>query len=321
MIKNLSPLEQRRLFEDRGLIFPHGNKYNLKNAHKIQEIGYYKLKEFAYPFSTCKNNKLRYHDLTFSMLLARYYQDKNLRIHILHAIEDIEVNLNSNIADILGNYGAFAYLRFNYWTNRKISKFKIIKKQKKFKKHLKRNIYRMRSYTKLRDLYLKNNLNDQNFPSVWLMVNTLILGTTVHLFIDMSKHNKIELAKRYKCRPSKLIPWLKCLNFIRNLCAHNSDLIDIRLISNLSTPKLFKNCIFMIPNKKGKLMYSNSLANIIFVIKYLMCSVNPKYKFDNIYKSIHNIIDGNIKISHNLGFKNTECAKYIKCKPNRLGFK
>ena len=68
--------------------------------------------------------------------MKRYYQDKNLRIHLLHAIEKIEVALKTWVAFILGEqYGAFGYLNFqNGVIKIDTQKFEIEKRQFFFKK-------------------------------------------------------------------------------------------------------------------------------------------------------------------------------------------
>jgi abortive infection bacteriophage resistance protein len=187
--RNLTNEEQRELFAKRGIIFEHGDPK--RDASKIQEIGYYKLKDFAYPFSHVEHSELVYSNLTFYDLLKRYYQDKNFRIYVLHAIEDIEVYLNSVVASVLGNrYGAFGYLDFKQWCNRSINKFKIEELQYHFKKDLLKKIKRIN----IPDLEFKNNLDKDGFPSVWLMVNCLTFGNTIHLFLIMSKRNQEKVA-------------------------------------------------------------------------------------------------------------------------------
>ena len=54
----------------------------------IQHINYYKLKDFATPFANYDDNgELYYNNLLFFDILKRYYQDKNLRYFMMHAIE------------------------------------------------------------------------------------------------------------------------------------------------------------------------------------------------------------------------------------------
>ena len=74
-LKHLNPEEQRSLLEHRGIKFPE-DRHEI-DANKIQEIGYYKLKEFAYSFAKRKQNgklalsddkEIIYEQLTFKKL-------------------------------------------------------------------------------------------------------------------------------------------------------------------------------------------------------------------------------------------------------------
>ena len=80
----------------------------LKNLNKLSEVGYYTLKNYASPFFNQETGK--YERLQFRTLIARYYRDKHFKQATLHAIEDIEVTLNTKIAYLLGEkYGLCPY--------------------------------------------------------------------------------------------------------------------------------------------------------------------------------------------------------------------
>lgn len=310
MPKELTPEERRQLFENRGIKFSKDT--HKKDSHKIQEIGYYKLKEFAYPFSYVNRlDQLRYINLKFSKLLLRYYQDKHLRMDVLNAIEDIEVSVNSNIADILGKYGPFGYLKFNLWANKQSLSKECMKSEQDYLKNAIKT--KLKKHMQLKDLYDPKNQNKHGFPSIWLVANILTFGNTVYLVKDMSTHNRRKLSNKYDCTPTELISWLQCLNFIRNVCAHNDDLVDLKLRTKPMAPKVFNKLI--IKNNKG---YSNSIAIVVFIVKYLMLSVNPRYNFKMIASSLYEIIHKrnllpniNNPIARQLGFTNRRAIKFL----------
>jgi len=132
----LSWQEQLDLFKSRGM------KVTDNDIDKIKNISYYRLKEFARPLSTISKKdgvtSISYNGVEFKEVLTRYYQDKNLRIYLLHAIEKIEVSIKTRISYVLGKkYGAFGYLNFSSWSNRKkYTKFQIEKEQFSIKKRL-----------------------------------------------------------------------------------------------------------------------------------------------------------------------------------------
>ena len=89
----LSWQEQLDLFKSRGM------KVTDNDVDKIKNISYYRLKEFARPLSTISKKdgvtSISYNGVEFKEVLTRYYQDKNLRIYLLHAIEKIEVSIKT----------------------------------------------------------------------------------------------------------------------------------------------------------------------------------------------------------------------------------
>lgn len=108
------------------LFFRRGMEITNKTKHisKLEHISYYRLKEFAKPYSVVtmygEVPVLKYKDISFDDVVKRYYQDKNLRINLLHAIEKNEVSIKRNVSYNLGKrYGGFGYLNFSLWAIRK----------------------------------------------------------------------------------------------------------------------------------------------------------------------------------------------------------
>lgn len=288
----LSLSEQKTLLESRGIHFSSLDEK--KDKLKIKEIGFYKIKEFAQVYAI-KENPIIYKNIDFSEILTRYYQDKNLRMHIFHAIETIEVFLQNQLSDILGKkYGAFGYLIFSNWMNRNNSKFFVESEQYKFKKNLLKKISR----SSFHDLTMEKNLDIDGFPTVWLMIDSLTFGDSVHLVQNMSPKNKRELARRFGCNSNELLSWLKCLNFIRNVCAHNSDLIDISIKTKPQPPQKFSNYLYQENNH-----FTNKIAIAILIIKQLMENINPKYDFYQIYRALNKLSRGDESSIKKLGFK------------------
>ncbi|WP_172968612.1 Abi family protein [Companilactobacillus mishanensis] len=274
-----------------------------KNINAIEAIGYYTLKQFAYPFAYRDGyNTPDYDGLEFDFVVKRYYQDKNLRINLLHAIEDIEVSMNSLISHVLGNkYGAFGYLDFSNWADNRISKYSLEERQFYFKKSLLRQAYN----SNILDLDYRENLNADKFPTVWLMTNLLTFETTSTLIRLMSPDNVKYFTDYFDCTCDELISWLECLNFVRNICCHNSNLLDITLSTDAMAPKDYQEFLWF-KNINGDISYTNKIALVIVIVVHMMYAINPKYRFDNIKRSFTSItrdIDGSIE---KLGFKNMD---------------
>ncbi|MCJ0563508.1 Abi family protein, partial [Enterococcus cecorum] len=305
-IKALSWNEQLELFKSRGMIV------NDSDIEKIQNISYYRLKEFARPLAKIKKSngksEIRYNGIEFKEVLTRYYQDKNLRLHILHAIEKIEVSIKTRISYVLGsNYGAFGYLNFSSWSNRKkYSKFTIEKVQFDIKNRL----VKITKKSQSSEVRNRNNLDQDGFPSVWLGIDLLMFGDIVKILEIMSESNLKSISSHYCCTNDELISWMKCLNFVRNACAHNSNLIDIKLTTKPKFRKSWSNFLYFMKSDKGK-KPTNRLSIIIVILIELVKQINPKYKWQDIQNSIRNLCKENEERAHLLGFNSVISANNI----------
>lgn len=314
--ESLTNEQQLDIFEQRGMAITNRSQH----LQKLSHISYYRIKEFAQPFSYKVANgteeEIRYRDISFDKVIVRYYRDKNLRINLLHAIEKIEVSIKRNISYILGKkYGAFGYLQFSSWANRnKFSKFEIEERQYRFKKDLLKIIKRTNST----EIEVAKNMTPDGFPTVWLATELLMCGDLVRLVETMSMNNQRKLAKYYDCSAHELVSWLKCLNFARNICAHNSNIIDVELKTKPVIRDEWKDT-FLHANldAKGNPIYSNRLAVIIFITIFLVIKINKDYRLKSIRSNVVQICkDSNEEIasknSRQLGFKDSKTALDFK---------
>lgn len=298
--------EQLRLFENRGM------KVSDNDIEKLKNISYYRLKEFARPLSVLDDNgNICYNGIEFKEVLTRYYQDKNLRMYLLHAIEKIEVATKTKIADVLGNYyGAFGYLDFSRWSNRsKYTKFQIEKEQLSIKKRL-LQISRKKQSPELKN---NQNLDRDGFPSVWLGIDLLMFGDVTKI-LELMSDNKLKLiSSDFGCTNDEFISWMKCLNFIRNICAHNSNLIDIKLTTKPKIRKDWEKYLYYKKNTYGKSVPkpSDRLAVVIIIVVQLVNKINSKYSWKRIQKSIQNICKNNENRAFLLGFKSLKIANEV----------
>ena len=266
---NLSYSDQIELLEKRGMKFDNKER----NAEKLKFINYYKLKELAYPFSENTENGIVYRDITFDDLIKRYYQDKNLRMNILHCIEKIEVAFKTQFSHVLGKkYGAYGYLKFNNWMNKeKYCKYYISDKQGEFKEVLKEKVRRTNSIN-IR-AHLKNNQTEK-IP-IWMLVEELSFGEVIRLYNDMSIENKKVISNTFACLSPELESWLNTLNFIRNRCAHNKNIIDIKIKTKPKLRGEWKDYLIINDNNQT----SGHIADTIAPMVFLTTQINNSYNF------------------------------------------
>lgn len=297
---HLSLDDQVKLLAERKMVIKNFNTA----ASKLEKIGYYKLKEAAYPLSKIEildGNKIRvYPGVTFEQVLTRYYQDKNLRTYLLHAIEEIEVSVKARLSYVLGkdSYGPFGYLEFKNWCNRdEYCKYYLSYKQSYFQNDMRKKTNRSRNH----DIQNQSNLKS-GLPSIWLAVDVLTFGNVIDLVSLMSKRNLRELSSYYNCDIDSFLSWLKCLHLVRNICAHNGNIIDLKLKTTPLVKDEWKELLFQF--KDGR--YSNRIAIVICIIKHFLLSIDPHYNYDRIYSSFNAIINGSNDMANSVGFKTTQ---------------
>lgn len=281
----------------------------IKNLNKLSEIGYYTLKNYASPFYNQETQK--YESLRFSTLIARYYRDKHFKQATLHAIEDIEVALNTKIAYLLGNkYGAFGYTNFHLWCQRngynsyiKCHMNKYTLKQEEY--DMLQKIVRSVRKSSSKSIVEFENSSEKVIPPVWLMVNLLTLGESIWILELMSKNNRRAIANEFDCSVDELISWLKCINLIRNICCHNENLIDIKLKTKPSIPEWVKEkeILYSVTQEDGSITYTNAIALPLSIIITLTKTINSKYRLDDLSYSLSKLTPTN-RIAKQYGFKN-----------------
>ncbi len=295
--------EQLELLKKRGMTV------KTDDVKKLEHISYYRLKEFARPLArTRKENGqtiICYNGISFSQVLTRYYQDKNLRINLLHAIEKIEVSLKTKVSYILGKYyGAFGYLNFSNWVNRnRFNRFETEKKQYYFKK----NLLDIISKSKNPELRQRDNLSKDGFPSVWLGIDLLMFGNLVSIIKLMNSRILRELAALYDFKVEELLSWIKCLNFIRNLCAHNSNILDIKLQTVPVTRESWNEFLYFIHKRDSK-RPTNRLAIVLLIVIEFVRKINDSYRWNNIRDNLRAIRSSNEKNVQLLGFKDSSIS-------------
>lgn len=336
--KQLSHHEQLELFHERGINFGYeftklddANQEYQKNLRTISTLGYYQLKDYAYPYM--ENGK--YKNVGFNDIVARYYRDKRLRNTVQHAIEDIEASLNTRIAHILGKIcGSLGYLEFNQWCEKdKVNKYIgkkgkfadkyfIAKEQTKFLQKIQN---KARKSASIDVLHFDKENKKQVYVPIWLMMNELTLGDSIHIVKLMKMSIKRKLANEFYCSVDELISWLECINLVRNICCHNGNLVDIRLKTSPKVPEEYRKFLTTTDEKSN--VFTNKLSIVICIIIKLMMSINKKYRFGNMLNSILHLLDeSNEAVNYGFEskqailecFKDTNTGKNTEISP-RLG--
>ena len=155
----------------------------------------------------------------------------------------------------------------------------------------------------------KDNFDVDNFPSIWLAIDLLTFGSVVKMIEILSEKNLTRLASTYNCSNLELVSWLKCLHFIRNICAHNSNLIDIKLKTKPKIRSVWKERLFY-DEKGGQEKPTNGASIVILIVMELVKMINSKYNWGRIQKVISSICS-NDEEAQLFGFKNKKSADLL----------
>lgn len=296
-----------------------GMKINDKNLAKqrLEHINYYKIKEFSNPFyKRNENNEYYYENISFEQVMFRFYEDKNLRIYLLHVIEKIELSFKTKIAYVLGEkYGAFGYLQFKTWCDKQKYSREIIEVEEENTKRKIRKLLK-RKGNNIVEGFLKEN-PDCEFPPIWMLIEIIDFGDALFIYNLMSKQNKKRIADYYLATPLELFSWLNAVKFVRNLAAHNTNVIDARLITSPKLREEWKKYLFYFEDVRGNSKCTNKIAVVILVINHLIKTINPDYGFGNIRKVFCRLFKNKLENANRYGFATTDISflnKYSETK-------
>lgn len=132
------------------------------------------------------------------------------------------------------------------------------------------------------------NLYDEEFLPIWLTIEVMTFGDALEIYNLMTKSDKIKIAKFYQCSTSELKSWLEHLKLIRNMSAHNSGIIDIKLRTIPIIRQDWKMNLFQYNGN-----YTDRIANTLVILKHLLNIINPKFHFGDIAKGFQRLTKGN----------------------------
>ena len=286
---------------------------NAVNArHALEEIGYYRLSAYWYPFRESGNYtdlaSKKVHtavydnfrsDADFDLIMDLYVFDRAMRVLVMDALERLEVSFRTRISLVMGKYNPCAHRMKKYLHRKfagrvkpngmtkhqewlKIIHDKFSKSKEEFAKHFKE----------------KYPLSD--LP-IWISVELWDFGTLSHFFAGLEYKDRTTIASYYGIGdPDILESWLRCINDIRNLCAHHSRLWNRPLVSQPIWPKAGA-----IP-RLDHAASTHSLTRLyaaLCIIRFLLTKINPTSTWHDRLKHQVSALPTNARFDeHSAGF-------------------
>jgi abortive infection bacteriophage resistance protein len=217
--------EQLELLIERGLIVN-----NIERAlHYLSHLNYYRLEAFLLPFEVSRNPHQFAKDTHFEQILNHYLFDRELRLHLLDAIERIEVSFRTQWAYHLSHaYGTHAHLIDSKGVSKKSNWYRA--NIEDLKEHIERSDEPFIKH--FRETY------DEELPPAWVSCEVMSLGLLSRFYSNL-RANKVRnaIAATYQVDEKFLEGFMEHLSYVRNVCAHHSRLWNRHLSKKMPLPK------------------------------------------------------------------------------------
>ncbi|TCO46373.1 abortive infection bacteriophage resistance protein [Kribbella antiqua] len=238
---HLSFDDQVQLLKSRGMVIDDP----AAASDLLSVVGYYRLSGYWYPYrrrlGPAQRDDRFVEGTTFAAVVRLYDTDRRLKLHVLDAIERVEIALRVMISFTLGKRGAYAHLnrsnldgQFTQARGREPSRYdewvaKLVGAQARSTEDF--VVHFQQKY-------------DGRLP-VWVVTEILDFGSTAHLYRGLKAADRNAIARDLDVvdqtglgNGHALGNWLRVLNYVRNICAHHSRLWNRHLVYKIASRQL-----------------------------------------------------------------------------------
>lgn len=264
------------------IIFSKNNYYYLINGYKDL-------------FVNKNNNEEKYKkNVTLNEIYALYEFDSEIRMDFLKYILKIERRIDTYIAyEFSKKYGHYNYLISDNFENTKSNAMNITNLISTINNNM---IKQMKNKNKM----LNHYMNKYGYVPFWVLIRIMTFGEISKFYSLMKQKDQNAIAKNFNIRENILKSYLENLAIIRNLCAHDEKIYDIRLRKCIGTTEYYK--IMGIENTGKKDLFS-----VIIILKTLL----EEKEFKDFYSIL---IDNIEKLEKNI--KSIQFSEIL----NKMGF-
>lgn len=234
----------------------------------LKKVNYYRLSGYGIGLKK-RTNKEHYRDsVTMEGLFNLYCFDSQFKNNLIKTIEQIEIELRTQIAYYLSNkYGADVLMQEKYFVHKTDKEGRSI--YSIIIANLKKEIKRQRNKP-----FVKHHIEKYGgkFP-IWVSVELMSFGNLSSLFSILQEDDQKEISAYYNTDPKYLKNWILCLVEVRNICAHYTRLYNMPLKEN---PRLYTE------NRKYK-QKQNKIFPVLLIIKRML---NSNGQWDSLLKDL-----------------------------------
>jgi len=272
-------------------------------AQLLEEVGYYRLTGYLYPAR--QSEPFIKEDGRRSMRILSDYRpgtrlehaadliafDRDLRLHVLEAVERIEVSLRTQVGHILGQRSAFAHLEQRNFTPSFLELYDDEETAKSTSKHAEwiARVDERRANSKEAFVAHFRQKYDDQMP-IWALTEILELGHLANLYRGLQNDVATQIASHYAV-PSKktLISWIASTNYVRNVAAHQARLFNRKLVDAPTRPRGTTIPLLAHLRDESAPKQDFGLYNALAIMAYLLRSISG---YPEWVRRLREIVDG-----------------------------
>ena len=270
--------EQIEILKSRNIIIKDRDKaYRMLSKNNY----YYLINGYKDLFIDKTSKKQKYIENTkLEEIYAVYEFDKKIKINFLRYLLLIENEIDTYIAyEFSMVYGHKNYLVPKNFDYSKIKKGLV----EKFINDV--NLEIQYQYKNSNEMII-HYIDKYKYVPLWVLVRVLSFGKISRFYSLMKSKEQNTISKKYNLRINEFKIILHNLTLVRNICAHDEKLYDIKMKNRISNNIYHKK--MKIENKKGNYQYgTRDLFSVVIILKLLL----EKEQFSNFYIEIINSIE------------------------------
>ncbi|EOS7773188.1 Abi family protein [Enterococcus hirae] len=310
--------QQLNKLREKGMIIPTGNEAS-KVKRILERENYYNIVNgYMTPFLKKDANgniikpKEFVSNTTFDELYALFIFDRKIRNILLEHLLCFETHFKTTVAYRYTevNTSPNSYLDFHSYTTNKRQTEEIVNLISSLSNQIKKNV--SKTHRRKAQDYVPNaidhHLDDHDGVPLWVLVNFLTIGNMSYFYKALPHGIKNEIAKDFskhlwreyniptksrttiRITDSTLEEVVKCVNYFRNICAHEERLFNYKLYSVRQS--MFNKTFNSFQQLRNKPTLSpNSLSGNLFTLLVILKLVLPKKNMKKLVRCINQSIE------------------------------
>ena len=183
---------------------------------RLRDASYYRLSAYWHPFKRPDESLVP--GTTLDQVWRRYVFDRHLRLLVMDAIERVEVAIlrTRMVEQFTVLHGPFGH---RIWNN--------FKPDFKPSEHTKLMLDLDQSAERSNEVFVESfrtKYTAEPHLPLWMAAEIMSFGQLFLFFRQLNRAEQQQLSAEFGVLPPVLESWLRCLNYVRNACAHHARL-------------------------------------------------------------------------------------------------